>query len=202
MIAASSRLISRTVAPAPPPRRRDGGVAATEAADHDVPDGPVHGIRHELGQDGARGTHQGARDDEHRVADDEARHGRRGTREGVQQADDDGHVRAADGQHQRDAEDDRGREDDDEEQVGGRHVEAEDACRAEHQDERAEARDAGHGQGQRTRPGLDDGGARIMPWSLAAATIDPENVMEPMTTPRITKIAVEIVFSGVWTMRK
>ncbi len=46
------------------------------------------------------------------------------------------------------------------------------------------------------------GAPGMRPWSLAAATMEPENVMEPMTAPRTTKIAVEMVFSGVFTMRK
>ena len=100
-------------------------LAATEAADHDVQDRAVHGVGHELGQDGARGTDEGARDDEHRVADHEAGHRRGRARERVQEADDDGHVRAADGQHERDAEDDRGAEDDDQEGVGDGAVERE-----------------------------------------------------------------------------
>ena len=66
--------------------RAGSGVAATEAADHDVRDRPVHGVGHELGQDRARGTHQGAGDDQHRVADDEARHRRGRARERVQEA--------------------------------------------------------------------------------------------------------------------
>ena len=41
------------------------------------------------------------------------------------------------------------------------------------------------------------GAPGMMPWSLAAATIDPENVMEPMTAPRTTKIAVEIALGSV-----
>ena len=48
-------------------------VAATEPADHDVQDRPVHGVGHELGQDRARRADEGAGDDQHRVVDHEAR---------------------------------------------------------------------------------------------------------------------------------
>ena len=51
-------------------------VTTAEATDHDVHDRSIHGIGHQLGQDRARRTHQGPRDDEHRVAQHEPGHRR------------------------------------------------------------------------------------------------------------------------------
>ena len=70
-----------------------------EAADHDVQQRAVHGVSHELGEDAAGRTDEGTGDDEQRGFEHEAGHrgGRAGER--VEQADDDRHVRAADGQH-------------------------------------------------------------------------------------------------------
>ena len=94
-------------------RRRAGrAVAAAEPADHDVQDGAVHGVGHELGQDRAGGTHEGAADDQDRVAEHEAGHRDGHARERVEQRDDDRHVGAADRERHRDAEDQRGDEDD------------------------------------------------------------------------------------------
>ena len=46
--------------PPAPARRADRALAAAEPADHDVQDGAVHGVGHELGQDRARGADEGA----------------------------------------------------------------------------------------------------------------------------------------------
>ena len=93
--------------------RPGGRVAATEAADHDVHDRAVHRVGHELGQDRAGRADEGARDDQDRVAEHEAGHRRGGAGERVQEADDDRHVGAADGQDHRDPEDQAGEHDDD-----------------------------------------------------------------------------------------
>ena len=50
--------------------------------------------------------------------------------------------------------------------------------------------------------GLMMGWPEMSPWSLAAATIEPEKVIEPMTAPRTTKIEVEMLYSGVLTTWK
>ena len=91
-----------------------GALRAAEAADHDVHERAVHGVRHELGEDAAGGADEGAGDDEQRALQHEAGHRRRRAGERVQEADDDGHVGAADGQHHRHAERQRRREDDQE----------------------------------------------------------------------------------------
>ena len=49
------------------------------------------------------GTDQGAGDDQRGAVDDETGHRDRGAGEGVEQRDDDGHVRAADGQRDQDS---------------------------------------------------------------------------------------------------
>ena len=142
------------------PGRGPGGVvAATEPADHDVHDRPVHGVGHELGQDRTRGPDEGAGDDQHRVVDHEARHrhGRAGER--VQQRDDDRHVGAADRQGHRHAED-QGRGQDDEHQREVRRA-------GDEQEQRGDDGDAGEGQRHELAARDDDRLARDQALELA-----------------------------------
>ncbi len=134
-------------------------VAAAEPADHDVQDGPVHRVGHELGQDRARGADEGARDDQDRVVDDEAGHRDRRAGERVEQRDDDGHVGAADRQRHRDAEDQRrGQDDEHQRQVR----------RAGHeQEQRRDDRDGREGQRHELATRHDDRLARDQALELA-----------------------------------
>ena len=119
--------------------RAGGLVAATEPADHDVHDRPVHGVGHQLGQDRAGRADEGAGDDEDRVAEHEAGHRRRRAGERVEQADDDRHVGAADRQDHRDPEDQAGQHDHEQERQRRLAAEGQDTRRAQ---------DQGHGPEQ------------------------------------------------------
>jgi hypothetical protein len=76
------------------------GRLAAPAAEDDRHEGAVHALAHDVGQDRARGTDQGAGDDQQVVAQREADGGRRPARVGVEHRDHDRHVGAADGQDQ------------------------------------------------------------------------------------------------------
>ena len=71
---------------------------AGDRGEDDVGDRTVHGLGHQLGEQGAGGTDDDARDDEGRVAQHVALEADGEPGEGVQQGDHDRHVRAADGQ--------------------------------------------------------------------------------------------------------
>ena len=99
--------------------------APADAAGDDGRDRAVHRLRHEVGEDRARGAHDHARDDQRGVVQGDTRRGRREPREGVQQRDHDGHVGAADRQHQEVAQQRRAGEHADEDAlavVAGGHV--------------------------------------------------------------------------------
>ena len=76
-------------------------VAGAEPADDDVDERAVHRVGHELGEDAAGGADQRAGNDQRDAVEHEARHGYRGSGEGVEQGDDDRHVGAADRQRRR-----------------------------------------------------------------------------------------------------
>ena len=79
----------------------------------------MHGAGHDLGEDESRSADEGAGDDEDGVADDES--GGCGCKAGigVEEGDDDGHVRAADGHDEEDAKDEaEGYERDERDRVG------------------------------------------------------------------------------------
>jgi hypothetical protein len=76
---------------------------AAEAAEDDGDEAAVHALAHDVGQDRARRPDQGAGDDQREVAERETDARGGPARIGVQHRDHDGHVRAADGDDQRDA---------------------------------------------------------------------------------------------------
>ena len=83
---------------------RRTAAARAEGAEEHVGEGAVHGLAHLARQQGARGADERSRDDQQVVVQDEAR-GRGGNaRERVQQRDHNGHVGAADRQHEEHAE--------------------------------------------------------------------------------------------------
>ena len=135
-------------------------LTAAEAADEDVHQRTVHRVGHELGQDPAGRSDEGARDDEQRALEHEARHRRCGPGEAVQQADDDRHVRPADRQDHRDAERQRRAEDDEQKDRLDLAADREDGrfTGAEHEqdgrDERDEPEDRGRQRAARHRDGL------------------------------------------------
>ena len=69
-----------------------------------VAQGAVHGLAHNLGQDDARGAHQGAGDDQHIVVDGKARGTGCQSGVGVEQGYHHRHIRPADGDYRHDAE--------------------------------------------------------------------------------------------------
>ena len=81
----------------------DGAVGA-EAAGDDTDERAVHRLAHDVAEDRTGRAHQGAHDDEQVVAEHEAGSGRGPARVGVEHRDDDGHVAAADGRHEVEAE--------------------------------------------------------------------------------------------------
>ncbi len=78
-----------------------------EAAEEDVGDGTVHCLAHQDGEDESGEAIERAGDDEHVVAEDEARCGGRQASVGVQERHDHGHVGRPDGDHQHDAKEER-----------------------------------------------------------------------------------------------
>ena len=84
---------------------RDCRLLAAERTEEHVREGAIHGLRHEDRQDEAAGAVEGTRHDQDVVADCEAGGARRKARIRVQEGDHDGHVSAADWQHQGDADD-------------------------------------------------------------------------------------------------
>ena len=88
-------------------RARGGRGRRSERAEEDVGQRPVHRLRHEAGEDRARGADERAGDDEHLVPDREAGHRDREPGVRVEERDDDRHVRSADRHDERDAERER-----------------------------------------------------------------------------------------------
>ena len=78
-----------------------------ERAEQHVRDRAVHRLRHHQREEGARGADEHSGDDQHRRVEHEPRRGGREARERVQERDHDGHVGAADRQHEEDAEEER-----------------------------------------------------------------------------------------------
>ena len=76
-----------------------------EGAEEDVRQGASHRSAHHLGEERARGADERAGHDEHDRMQDETTRRDRQSGERVQQRDEHGHVRTADGQDERDAED-------------------------------------------------------------------------------------------------
>ena len=92
------RLLAFVAGPAisaPPPAR---------SAEEDVGDGAVHRPRHEQREERAGGADQGTGDDQCLIVEHETGERRREAGQGVQDGDDDRHVRAADRQHEQGAE--------------------------------------------------------------------------------------------------
>ena len=88
-------------------RRRPWRRLGAEAAEHDVPDRPVHRAAHDVAQDRAASADQRAGDDQQVVRQHEARRRRRPARVAVEQRHHDRHVAAADRHDQVDAEQQR-----------------------------------------------------------------------------------------------
>src|ERR1700730_9588809 len=88
-------------------RARGRGGDLSEAAEEHVGEGAIHGLGHDYGENEAGGAVEGAGDDQQLAIKHEA-HGCGGeTGVRVQERDDGGHVRAADGNDQHHAEDER-----------------------------------------------------------------------------------------------
>ena len=88
-----------------------GAAAGAEVREQHVGERAVHGLGHELREQRAGGTHDGAGDDHRGVVEHEAFEGDGEAGERVVQRDDHGHVGAADRQRHRDAEQQRQHED-------------------------------------------------------------------------------------------
>ena len=118
-MATSAALVERAVPP--PPGAASALVAAgADAREEDVRDRAVHGVGHLLGEDGAGGADEHAGDDQRRVVERDARRGRGQPGEGVQGADHDRHVGAADRHDREHAQRARGQQDQPEQQLGFR----------------------------------------------------------------------------------
>ena len=108
--AASAAPSERTLPPvAPGPGRGRPAAAAAEGPEEHVRERAVHGLAHHPREQRAGGADERARDDQQVVVQDEAGGGRRDAGERVQQRDHDGHVGAADRQHEEHAEQQRER---------------------------------------------------------------------------------------------
>ena len=108
--AASLAPSERTLPPRrPAPAAAAAAAAAAERAEEDVRERAVHGLAHHPREQRAGGADERARDDQQVVVQDEAGRGRGDAGERVEQRDHDGHVGAADRQHEEHAEQQRER---------------------------------------------------------------------------------------------
>mmetsp|Transcript_39694 Transcript_39694/g.112620 ORF Transcript_39694/g.112620 Transcript_39694/m.112620 type:complete len:245 (-) Transcript_39694:1089-1823(-) len=71
------------------------GTVGGHLADKDTDNGPVHGLTHDVGEDGTTGANEGAHNDEEVIAEDEALRAEGPARHGVEECDHHRHVRAA-----------------------------------------------------------------------------------------------------------
>ena len=97
-------------------RARRPGRRRTEGAEEDVAERAAHGVTHQLGEQRAGGTDEGAGHDQREIPENEATGRNREAGKRVQHGNDDRHVRSADGQHEGDAKDqpeDQQRDEDD-----------------------------------------------------------------------------------------
>ena len=89
----------RTVAIATTARARHAAIRAKAAQQH-IDDRAVHPLAHDVGENGARGTHQRAGHDQQQIANGETNARRRPAGIAVQHGDHDRHIRAANGDDQ------------------------------------------------------------------------------------------------------
>ncbi len=80
-----------------------GGGRGADAAEEHIGQGAVHGAAHDIGENETTGTHQGTGDNQHRVGEYEAGGGGGDAGVGVEQGDDDRHVRSTNRHDQQDS---------------------------------------------------------------------------------------------------
>ena len=160
-------------APVVPRAGAGAGLHLAEGAEQDVRDRAVHRLRHHQREERARGADEHPGDDQHGRVEHEAR--RRGCKpgEGVQQRDHDGHVGAADRQHEHDAEEQREPDQGDEHPLAPRP-----RRRARSPRPAAPSRIAAL---KTFWPTKTIGRPETSSWSFAKATSEPENEIDPIS---------------------